>query len=288
MSKAHVVVVTGMSGSGKSTAIKALEDLGFFCIDNLPVVLMDKFLTLADQQGEINRVALGIDARERGFLDSLVEAIESLRASGHRLDVIFLDASDDVLIQRYSETRRRHPLGSETSSLTADIARERTMLGEVRARSGWVIDSSELNVHQLKSLITKVYDPERVTRMTVSIISFGFKNGVPREADYVFDSRFLPNPYFVEELRACSGKCREIRDYLSGKPQWERFLEQVDGLMRFTIPLHEEEGRPVLTVAVGCTGGRHRSVAVVEEMYGRLKGAGFPVRLTHRDIEREG
>ncbi|NOZ01514.1 MAG: RNase adapter RapZ [Deltaproteobacteria bacterium] len=287
MPKAHVVVVTGLSGSGKSTAIKSLEDLGFFCIDNLPVVLLDKFLTLAEQQDEFDRVALGIDVRERGFLDLLVGTMETIRGLGHRLDVIFLDASDDVLIRRYSETRRRHPLGSETSSLAADIELERKMLSDVRTHAGWVIDTTDLNVHQLKSLITKVYDPKKASSMTVSVVSFGFKRGLPRAADYVFDSRFLPNPYFVDELRACSGKCREVREFLESGPEWGAFLSRIEELLKLTIPRHEEEGRPVLTVAVGCTGGRHRSVAVVEALARRLKHIGLPVRLTHRDIDRE-
>ena len=287
MGKVHVVIVTGMSGSGKSTAIKSLEDLGFFCIDNLPVVLLGKFLTLTDQQDEINLVALGIDSRERGFLESFVESVDSIKGLGHRLDVIFLDASDDVLIRRFSETRRRHPLGSASSSLATDIERERAVLADVRKRAGWIIDSSELNVHQLRSLICKVYDPLKASKMTVSVISFGFKHGVPREADYLFDSRLLPNPYFADELRSLSGKDPAIREYLEDKPQWEEFLDCIERMMQFSIPLHEEEGRPVLTVAIGCTGGRHRSVATVEAMFRRLKGAGYPVRLTHRDIDRE-
>jgi len=287
MSNMKVVVVTGMSGSGKSTAIKALEDLGFFCIDNLPIVLLDRFMALTEQQDEFERVALGIDARERGFLDSFVQSVETVQELGHEVDVIFLDASDDALIRRYSETRRRHPLGSDTSSLATDIKLEREMLSEARARAGWVIDTTELNVHQLKSLVSKAHDPSKASSMTVSLVSFGFKYGVPREADYVFDSRFLPNPYFVEDLRPLSGRDSRIGKFLESGPKWEPFLHGLEELLKFSIPLHEEEGRPVLTVSVGCTGGRHRSVAAVEAMYKRFKSAGYTVRLTHRDVDRD-
>lgn len=288
MGKAHVVVVTGMSGSGRTTAIRALEDAGFFCIDNLPIVLLDKFLLLAERHEEIRRVALGVDIRERGFLHAFAATLREVRALGHRLDVIFLDATDETLIRRYSETRRRHPLSGETVSLADAIGRERTMLQEVRAQADWVVDTSELNVHQLKALIQQAYDPQAASRMTVSVVSFGYRHGVPRESDYVFDCRFLPNPYFVDGLRAKSGLDSEVRGYVLGQPEWTEFFERVSALVGFTVPRHEREGKPLLTVAFGCTGGRHRSVVAAEAVAEWLRERGVPVRVTHRDVEETG
>jgi len=288
MGKAHVVIVTGMSGSGRTTAIRALEDAGFFCIDNLPIVLLDKFLLLAERHEEIRRVALGVDIRERGFLHALAATLQEVRSLGHRLDVIFLDATDETLIRRYSETRRRHPLSGETVSLADAISRERKTLQEVRAQADWVVDTSELNVHQLKALVQQAYNPTGATRMTVSVVSFGYRHGVPRESDYVFDCRFLPNPYFVDRLRAKSGLDPEVRDYVVGQPDWKEFFERVSGLIGFSIPRHEREGKPLLTVAFGCTGGRHRSVVAAEAVAEWLRDRGVLVRVIHRDVEETG
>lgn len=279
--KAHVVIVTGLSGSGKSTAIKALEDIGFFCIDNLPVVILDKLLVLADQQAQVRKVALGIDARERQFLASFGDVVDSVVALGHKVDVIFLDASDEVLIRRYSETRRRHPLEPEVASVVEGIARERGMLAKIRERA-WVVDTSSLNVHQLKALVQQAYDPSKA-RMGISVTSFGFKHGAPREADYVFDCRLLQNPFFVEGLRAKSGRDAEVREFLEARPEWEPFVARVLDLLEFAVPLHEAEGKPILTVAFGCTGGRHRSVALAETIAAAMRDRGHTVRVVHRD-----
>jgi UPF0042 nucleotide-binding protein len=287
MSKAQVVIVTGLSGSGKSTAIKALEDLGFFCIDNLPVVILDKFLLLADQHPQVGRVALGIDARERSFLGSFAEAIDGVKALGHAVDVIFLDAADDVLIRRFSETRRRHPLEPEAGSVAEGIARERVVLAPLRERATWLVDTSRHTVHQLKSLVQQAYDPSRA-RMGLHLVSFGFKHGAPHEADYVFDCRLLPNPYFVEGLRPKSGTDPEVRAFLESRPEWPGLCDRVGDLLEWAIPLHEGEGKPVLTVAFGCTGGRHRSVAMAEALAARLREKGHAVRLVHRDMAAEG
>lgn len=282
MEKAHVVIVTGLSGSGKSTAIKALEDIGFFCIDNLPVVILDKFLLLADQHPQVRRVALGIDARERTFLSSFHDVVDNVQALGHRVEVIFVDATDDVLIRRFSETRRRHPLESDASSVVEAIEMERLVLAPLRERADWVIDTSSLTVHQLKAAVQHAYDAGK-TRMGVSVVSFGFKHGVPREADWVFDCRLLPNPYFVEGLRAKSGLDPDVVAFLEGRPEWDPFVRKVQDLVEFAIPLHEAEGKPMLTIALGCTGGVHRSVAVAETLARRLRDAGHPVRVRHRD-----
>lgn len=282
MEKAHFVIVTGVSGSGKTTAIRALEDIGFFCIDNLPIVILDKLLELADKQGQVNRFALGIDSRERQFLDGFGDAVDSVTALGHRVDVIFLDAQDEVLIQRYSETRRRHPLEGEAASITEAIALERRLMAGVKERAGWVLDTSSFNVHQLKATIQQAYEPSRM-RMGVSVLSFGFRHGIPREADYVFDCRLLPNPYFVEGLRTRDGTDPLVKEFLKSRPEWGPFVDRVVDLLSFAIPLHEAEGKPMLTVAFGCTGGRHRSVAVAETVASALRDRGCGVRLRHRD-----
>lgn len=284
MKTAHVVIVTGLSGSGKSTAIRALEDVGFFCIDNLPIVLMDKFLTLAEHHDEIRRVALGIDARERRFLDRFQEAVARVRADGHHVDVLFLDCDDEVLMRRYSETRRRHPLEPETGSLAAGIAAERKLLAGVRDAATWPIDTSGLNLHQLKLMVQQGYDTAANHRMGISLVSFGFKHGAPREADWQIDCRLLPNPYFVEGLRPKTGRDPEVRAFLEARDEWRVLLDQLTGLLRFALPLHEQEGKPMLTVALGCTGGQHRSVAVCEALASRLREDGFPVRVSHREL----
>jgi len=280
----HVVIVTGLSGSGKSTAIRALEDIGFFCIDNLPIVILDKLLIILEQNQDIHRIALGIDARERTFLASFGETLDLLEKLGHQVDVIFVDASDEVIINRFSETRRRHPLEAETGSVTGGIARERSMLAVLRERARWVIDSSCLNVHQLKSMIQRAYDPQKTVSMSITVLSFGYRLGVPREADYVFDCRLLPNPYFVAGLRTLSGLDAGVRDYLVARPEWAEFNRRMMELIRYVIPLHEAEGKPLLTLAFGCTGGRHRSVAVAESMAAALVQEGHAVRVAHRDI----
>ncbi len=284
MKTAHVVIVTGLSGSGKSTAIKALEDVGFFCIDNLPIVLMDKFLTLAEHHEEIRRVALGIDARERRFLDRFQETVSRVREDGHRVDVLFLDCDDDVLMRRYSETRRRHPLEPETGSLAAGIEAERKLLASVRDAATWPLDTSRLNLHQLKAMVQQAYGTAGSRRMGVSLVSFGFKHGAPREADWQIDCRLLPNPYFVEGLRPKTGLDPEVRAFLEAREEWGPFLDHLERLLRFALPLHEAEGKPMLTVALGCTGGQHRSVAVCEALAARLREDGVLVRVSHREL----
>lgn len=287
MKTAHVVIITGLSGSGKSTAIRALEDVGFFCIDNLPIVLLDKILTLAEHHEEIRRVALGIDARERRFLDGFQEAVSRVRADGHQVDVLFLDCDDDMLMRRYSETRRRHPLEPETGSLATGIAAERKLLAGVRDTATWPIDTSELNLHQLKAMVQQAFGPTMSHRMGVSLVSFGFKHGAPREADWQIDCRLLPNPYFVEGLRPKTGLDAEVRAFLEGRDEWQPFLDRLLALLRFAVPLHEAEGKPMLTVAVGCTGGQHRSVAVCEALAATLRDQGVPVRVSHRELAEQ-
>lgn len=287
MANTHVVIVTGLSGSGKSSAIKALEDSGFFCVDNLPVVLLDKFLVLADQHEEISRVAVGIDVREGPFLDQMGESLERVRALGHKVEVIFLDASDDVLVRRFSETRRRHPLAGPGISIRVGIERERQLTSHLKEMADWVIDTSDLTVHELKRKIQDAYESPHTPRTSCVVQSFGFKYGVPREADYVFDCRFLPNPYFVPDLRPLSGMDEPVTRFLVQTEVWGQIVQMLDSLLRFVLPLHEREGRPLVTVAFGCTGGRHRSVALAEEIARRLREEGVTVRVYHRDLEAE-
>ncbi len=285
MNTSHVVIVTGLSGSGKSTAIRALEDLGFFCIDNLPLVMLDKFLALAEANGQVRRVALGVDVRERLFLDAFPEALAGVRATGHLVEILFLDCADESLVRRYSATRRRHPLESETGSLAAALTLERQLLEPLKEQAAWIIDTTSLNVHQLKARVMQAWDPQRSRRTGVVVMSFGYRNGVPREADYVIDCRGLPNPYFVDELRPLTGRDPEVRHFLEQQPEWAVFRDRVLDLFRTSLPMHEAEERPVVTIAFGCTGGQHRSVALAVTAADALRTDGHAVSVTHRELE---
>jgi UPF0042 nucleotide-binding protein len=283
----EVVVVTGLSGSGKSTAIHVLEDLGFYCIDNLPVVLVPRFLELATSSRErISRVGLGIDIRERQFFADYPHLLDELRAAGHRVEVLFLDAADDVLVRRFSETRRPHPLGGDGGA-AAGIARERAELVELRERADRIIDTSALTVHQLRDELRRLYrGAERADALTVLLVSFGYKFGVPTDVDMVLDARFLPNPFFVEELRAKTGCDAAVAHFVLDRDETRAFLSHVDGLLDFTLPLYRREGRSYFTLAIGCTGGRHRSVALVERLAQTLARGGARVQVQHRDMRR--
>lgn len=283
----EVVVVTGLSGSGKSTAIHVLEDLGFYCIDNLPVVLVPRFLELTTSSRErISRVALGIDIRERQFFADYPHLLDELRAAGHRVEVLFLDAADDVLVRRFSETRRPHPLGGDGGA-AAGIARERAELVELRERADRIVDTSALTVHQLRDELRRLYrGAARSDALTVLLVSFGYKFGVPTDVDMVLDARFLPNPFFVEELRAKTGCDTAVASFVLERDETRAFLSHVDGLLEFTLPLYRREGRSYFTLAIGCTGGRHRSVALVERLAQTLARGGARVQVQHRDMRR--
>jgi len=282
----RVVIITGLSGSGKSTAIRALEDRGFFCIDNLPVVLLPKLMELfPSKPDEIEQVALVVDAREARFLTGAREAIDRVRADGGRIQILFLECADAALQRRYSETRRRHPL-SPAGSVEEGIARERLLLASLREAADLVVDTSELTVHQLRELIQRHFErPDQGQRMNLAVVSFGFKHGVPPMADLVFDVRFLPNPYFVPELRDHPGTEAAVREHVLGHPAAQELLAQVERFVTTFRPLYDREGKSYLTVAIGCTGGRHRSVAIAEELGRRLQGGG-PVVVRHRDLGR--
>ncbi|HKA86546.1 MAG TPA: RNase adapter RapZ [Haliangiales bacterium] len=278
----RIVVVTGVSGAGKSTAVRALEDLDFFCVDNLPLPLVEKFVELISAQGETNKAGLVIDAREGEFLTGVGDVLRSLKAKGHPVEVLFLDASDDALFRRFSETRRRHPLADD--DLRAGIAQERQMLKELREEASAVVDTTHLNVHQLKGIIQERYG--RATgALSLTLLSFGYKHGLPAEADIVLDVRFLPNPYFIEALSAHTGLDADVARFVLGNDDAAEFTKRIEDLLTFSLPRFEREGKAYVTIALGCTGGRHRSVAVAEEL-GRRFGSRWSLTIRHRDIER--
>jgi len=281
----HIVIITGMSGSGKSTAIRALEDAGFFCIDNLPVLLLPKLTELAGS-GHIERMALVVDVREGIFLKEAPRVLDEVRRAGHQVEVLFLDSSDDSLIRRFSETRRRHPL-APTGTVADGIKAEREELRDLRELADQVIDSSALNVHDLKRMVQARFSPEPATGPSLSVMSFGYRHGVPPQADLVLDVRFLPNPYFVPELKGLTGKNPKVAAYVLEREETQQFLAKVVDLCRFLFPRYQKEGKAYLTVALGCTGGKHRSVAIAAELTRQLQQEIPRIQLWDRDIEKE-
>lgn len=284
----QVVIVTGLSGSGKSTAIHVLEDLGFYCIDNLPVTLIPRFLDLCENSEEhISRVALGIDLRERVSLGEYPVVLAELRSRGQRVEILYLDAADEVLLRRFSETRRPHPAAAG-GGVAEGIRTERERLAGLHELADQIIDTSASTVHELREQLSQLLDRRAHPRTTlyVTIESFGYKYGVPIDADVMFDVRFLPNPFFVEELRAKSGLEAEVATFVLQRPEAERFLSQASALLESTLPLYVREGKSYLTLTIGCTGGRHRSVAIAEELGRQLGAWGYSVRVRHRDLQR--
>jgi UPF0042 nucleotide-binding protein len=282
----QLVVVTGLSGSGKSTAIHVLEDLGFYCIDNLPVALIPRVVELWESsQEEVRRVALGVDARERRFLDQVPTVFAELRTRGVALEVLYLEASDDVLLRRFSETRRPHP-AAEGGSATDGIRREREKLRTLREASDRIVDTSGLTVHELRAALRDLIERTDTGVMTVALLSFGYKHGLPTDADLVLDCRFLPNPFFVEELRHQIGTDQAVADYVLGRDETREFLQRITALLDFTLPRYQREGKSYLTIALGCTGGRHRSIVLVEELRRLLDARGYRVLVRHRDADR--
>lgn len=285
----HVVVVSGLSGSGKSTAIKAFEDIDYFCIDNLPVPLLSEFLELCERDmPDIRRIALGIDIRERKFLKDYDKIFSSLEKAGYRFEIIFLEAPTDILQRRYSQTRRVHPAAASDSNLLQAIQSEREELQALRSRASRIIDTGVFSVHQLKAMITRSYsfvnDRER---LSIQVLSFGFKHGLPFEADLVVDVRFLPNPHFVEELRRLDGCSVPVESWVL---QWDTakdFIAEYSALLLKMLPLYMNEGKRYLTIAAGCTGGKHRSVVIANQLAARLRECGYFVNVFHRDIHLE-
>jgi UPF0042 nucleotide-binding protein len=282
----HAVVVTGLSGSGKSTALRVLEDLGFYCVDNLPVALLPRFVELWEtSREEVHRVALGMDARERTFLGGFRAAFDEIRRIGVRLEVLYLEASAEVLVRRFSETRRPHP-AAPGGTVEDGIRREREALHGLREEADRIVDTSALTVHELRAALRDMLARPDTTALTVTFVSFGYKYGLPTDADLAFDCRFLPNPFFVEELRAKTGLDPAVADYVLKRDDTQELLERLEGLLTFALPRYQREGKSYLTIAVGCTGGRHRSVVLVEALRQRLEATGVRVLVRHRDVER--
>lgn len=282
------VVVTGMSGAGKSFAIKCLEDMGFFCVDNLPTTLIPTFadLVVGSQQSP-QRVALGVDVRAGEYLPHLIEAIEALRARGHRVEVLYLEAGDEALVRRYHETRRRHPLAGDGQVLDGILA-ERKALAHLREIPDRIIDTSSLTVHQFKDQLVALYgSPRARAGLATALISFGFKHGIPIDADLVFDLRFLANPHFVPELRPLDGRDARVSEFIFGHEESRELLRRLEDLLDFLLPAYRREGKAYLTIAIGCTGGRHRSVCFVEALRHFLEARGLPPSVLHRDMDRE-
>ena len=283
----ELVIVTGISGAGKASALKAFEDLGYHAVDNLPLELLLDFAGLVGKSAEINSAAIVVDVREGQTLDRFPEILKSVRTL-LPTSVVFLDAKDEMLVRRYSETRRPHPL-SRSETVSRSIVEERQLLEPIRNLADTLIDTSNFNVHELRAnIVARFSHDDRVKHLFVSCVSFGFKNGVPLDADMVFDIRFLPNPHFVPEFRNKTGRDPEVAEYVRSFPQTTEFLERVTELMLYLLPHYVEEGKSYLTVAFGCTGGQHRSVMMAEEMAQRLKEAGYHVKALHRDMPRAG
>jgi RNase adapter protein RapZ len=279
----ELVIITGMSGSGKGSVLKAFEDLGYYCVDNLPLELIPRFADLARQSPEIERTALVVDIREGQTLTRLPQILKQVKKTINT-QVVFLEASDESLVRRFSETRRPHPLG-KTSSVSSAISTERNQLDFVRNLSDVIIDTSKFNVHELRShILDKFQDGNNTNRsILVSCVSFGFKNGVPSDADLVFDVRFLPNPHFVPEFRPLTGRHPKVAAYIRQFPQTQEFIDRISELLIYLMPHYIREGKSYLTIAFGCTGGQHRSVMIAEDVAKRLSKAGYHVKAQHRD-----
>jgi len=279
------VILTGLSGSGKSTVLKAFEDMGFYCVDNLPVELMPIFAELhAAGEGDFARAALLVDAREGAQLEKLPPLLKHLRKD-HPITLVYIDASEDALLRRYSETRRPHPLGKDFS-VRESLRHERALMEPIRKLADVVIDTSQFNVHELRNFVTSRFKNPDKRPMLVSIVSFGYRYGVPSDADLVFDVRFLPNPHFVPRLRRFTGKDTKVRRYIQSFPQTPEFLRRIEGLLTYLIPHYIREGKSYLTIAFGCTGGKHRSVMLAESVRKALDRHGFSTKVIHRDIEK--
>jgi len=283
--KLKIIIITGLSGSGKSTAISAFEDAGFFCVDNMPVVLLPKFLELPiESDFEISGLAFVMDLREKSFLSRYSLVFDSLKKKGYQFKILFLEADEETLLKRYSQTRRHHPL-SQDKSLLEGIRIEQEQLKDLKISADKIIDTSRYNVHNLKSVINYIAQQSKnFAPMKINILSFGFKYGTPHDASLIMDVRFLANPYFVPELKALNGKSTDIKNYVLNNDEARRFFKKYLDLLDYLIPLYEKEGKSYLTIAVGCTGGRHRSVSITEAIFEHIKKPGRQIIVTHRDI----
>lgn len=283
------VVVTGMSGGGKSTALKMLEDAGFYCVDNLPVSLVEKFAELISMPGsEVGKVALGLDVRSDQSFEDATRVLEKLKSTGYQLEILFMDADENVLIKRYKETRRIHPLAME-GRVEDGVRAERKVLENIRRHADYVIDTSLLLTRELKEEIDRIFvENAEYNSLMVTVLSFGFKHGIPSDADLVMDVRFLPNPFYIEELKYKTGNDREVQEYVMGFEEAEAFMAKLTDMLHFLIPNYVKEGKYRLVIAIGCTGGKHRSVTLANELYRRMKDKGkYGMKLYHRDVSRQ-
>ena len=282
------VIVTGMSGAVKTSVLKFLEDINFFCVDNIPPALLPKFAELCyEQEGEIERVAMGIDIRGGRLFDDLFQELFSLQEKGYEYEILFLDASDDVLIKRYKETRRSHPL-SRNGSIQEGIRKEREMLKDVKTKATYIIDTSQILTRQLKEQINSIFvDNKNYENLMITIQSFGFKYGIPTDSDLVFDVRFLPNPFYIQEMKEMTGNDAPVSDYVMGFEESQTFLKKLVDMVEFLIPHYIKEGKNSLVISIGCTGGKHRSVTLANALYGALGQDKHTLLLKHHDIEKD-
>jgi RNase adapter protein RapZ len=288
MKNLRVVIISGLSGSGKSTALRALEDIGFFCVDNLPVILLPKFLSItAVSSPKIKQVALVMDLRERSFLDKYNRIFSRLKQKGYKIEILFLESSDESLLHRFSETRRSHPL-SERGMIMEGILLEREKLSSIKKMADKIIDTTSINVHQLKDIVQRHYSlSSKNKKMAINVTSFGYRYGLPVDADLVFDVRFLPNPYFVEKLKNYDGNNVDVKNYVLQNKESKKFLEKILDMMNLLIPLYEKEGKVRLNIAMGCTGGKHRSVVMANKISSFLSSKKYVVNLSHRDMKKD-
>lgn len=285
----EILIVTGLSGAGRTTAMHCLEDLGFFCVDNLPAKLIPTFANLcASTEGRVSRAALVIDVRERGFFEDVFTSLDELTARGFPWHILFLDANEQVLIRRFSATRRTHPLAGDGQSLEAGIAREREFIGRLREMASWILDTSQLTERELKEKLQEALMASSGAHwpLTVHVLSFGYKYGMPLDADIVFDVRFLPNPNYVPELKDLTGLDEKVRDFVFNKEETRGFMVEWIRFLDYVLPRYAKEGKVYLTIGIGCTGGRHRSVVMAEEIYRLLSEKNHATRVRHRDIEK--
>jgi UPF0042 nucleotide-binding protein len=284
----QITIISGLSGSGKSTAMRALEDMGFYCIDNMPATLIPTFIELCQHStGGLSRVAIAVDIRGKEFLEDFQKRVQDLRGKGHDVKILFLESTNEALIRRYSETRRSHPVAKERGiALPEAVKEERGEMAFLREIADEVIDTSDLNVHQLRDIVMERLMTVPAKRMKATLLSFGYSYGLPAEADIVMDVRLLPNPFFVRELRGLTGKDSTVRDYVLKQKETTEFLHRFSEMIEYLIPLYEKEGKSYLTIAIGCTGGKHRSVVIAEHLTAMLGKQGKEITVRHRDIER--
>lgn len=288
MKQLIIIIITGLSGSGKSTAMAAFEDAGFYCVDNMPVALLPKFLELPiENDTGIAGIALAMDLREKGFLSEYSAVFDSLKKEGYAFEILFLEAEEDILVQRYSATRRQHPLSQQAKSLLEGIRAEKKQLADLRAVSDKIIDTSNFTVHELKASILEIARKSKIkVSMRIQVVSFGFKYGIPHDADLIIDVRFLINPYFVSELKPLDGTDTKIKKFVLNHPDTRTFLDKYLELLDYLIPMYEKEGKSYLTLGIGCTGGRHRSVTIAGAIFDHIRKTKDQIEIIHRDIHQ--